>query len=276
MSSLTVREWKRYGHDRLYVSDDAGTKVGFYDRKTGELHVTDATLRYAVLDALAPFLTGEIPAFAHRINADPVPAGHDLADNVAGAAVAEQASQLAPGRFQRLAAKVLGLRTEATSWEAGAKGERIAGRRLERLRSHGWEVLHSVVLQSGADIDHIAIGPGGVFTINTKHHAGARVAVNEDFVRVNGQLKQYVRNSRHEAASASRRLSATLCRPVGVTGVLAFVGAGSLTVRTHPADVLIALGESVDQLLLSRPVVLAPSEVQAVYTVARRAEIWQS
>jgi len=93
-------------------------------------------------------------------------------------------------------------------------------------------------------------------------------------IQVNGALQHYVRNSRHEAASAARRLGAALGRPVAVTGLVAFVDAGSLSVRTAPTDVLIAVGESVDRLLSARPAVLMPDHVQAVYAVARRAEIW--
>ncbi|MBG6212216.1 hypothetical protein RCH23_000129 [Cryobacterium sp. CAN_C3] len=36
-----------------------------------------------------------------------------------------------------------------------------------------WTVLHAVPVGSGSsDIDHVVIGPAGVFTINTKNHTG--------------------------------------------------------------------------------------------------------
>lgn len=64
------------------------------------------------------------------------------------------------------------------------------GRRAtaERLVKHGWHVLHSIPLGTGkSDIDHLLIGPGGVFTINPKNHPGGKVWVGEHAFRVNGQ-----------------------------------------------------------------------------------------
>jgi hypothetical protein len=149
------------------------------------------------------------------------------------------------------------------------------GRRLVRLRAAGWEVLHSIPLASGADIDHLVIGPGGVFTINTKHHAGARISVGTHRVWVNGSQQEYIRNSRHEAAAAARRLSAALGWTVPVCGVVAFVNPGSLKAgRDMPSDVLFTSDRDVASLLRSRPSVLSVVEVRAVFQAARRAEIW--
>lgn len=40
------------------------------------------------------------------------------------------------------------------------------------------EILHSIPVGTGrGDIDHVVIGPPGVFTINTKHHPGRRLDV---------------------------------------------------------------------------------------------------
>lgn len=276
MDGLTVRPWKRFGNDRLYVSDESGRTLGYFDRKTSQLHVDDPAMRYAVLEVLAPLLGGEVPALRQQAASRAVPAGHDLAGNTAGSAVAEQATQLRPGLLQRWIARLSGQRTAATSWEVGARGERIVGRRLERLRANGWHVLHSIPLASGADIDHLIIGPGGVFTVNTKHHRGARVSVTGDWVRVNGYQHPYIRNSRHEAASAGRRLRGALGWPVEVRGVVVFVGAGSLKVRQAPADVLVTSDAGVTSLFTSRPPVMAPDVAQTVFQIARRSQIWSS
>lgn len=277
VGKLTVKEWKRYGKDRLYISDaETQAKIGYYDRQTSELYVDDPELQYAALEALAPFLSGEIPALGHAVEAAPPPLGRDLTANSAGAAVAERAAELSPGRFQRLAAKVLGIRTEATSWEVGAAGERAVGKRLDLLGTRGWNVLHSVTLKSGADVDHIVIGPGGVFTVNTKHHPHARVTVKGEFVRVNGHLHPYVRNSRHEAAAAARRLSTACGWTVHVRGLIAFVGVDSLSVREAPSDVLITLGKRVERLFLAMPQVLSPDVQARLFAIARYEDFWKA
>lgn len=49
----------------------------------------------------------------------------------------------------------------------GAEGERAVGQYLEELREQGYKVFHDIVAD-GFNLDHVAIGPGGVFTIETK------------------------------------------------------------------------------------------------------------
>jgi hypothetical protein len=59
---------------------------------------------------------------------------------------------------------VLGVHTDAAAWSKGEKGEELVGKRLEKLGST-WKVIHSIPIGSkGTDIDHVVIGPGGVFT----------------------------------------------------------------------------------------------------------------
>jgi hypothetical protein len=49
----------------------------------------------------------------------------------------------------------------------GRDGERTVGQELEKLRAYGYRIYHDF-LADGFNIDHIVIGPTGVFTINTK------------------------------------------------------------------------------------------------------------
>ena len=94
-------------------------------------------------------------------------------------------------------------------------------------------MLHSVPVGSDdSDIDHVLIGPPGVYTINTKHHAGKSVWVAGNALQINGQTYQpYIRNTVHEARRAQRLLSQESGLTVEVTGVIVFVGAGKLTVK---------------------------------------------
>lgn len=56
--------------------------------------------------------------------------------------------------------------------QLGRDGERIVGQALEELREKGYKVFHDIKDKgsNGKDfnIDHILIGPGGVFTVETK------------------------------------------------------------------------------------------------------------
>jgi Nuclease-related domain len=61
----------------------------------------------------------------------------------------------------------------ARAWRRGAVGERRTARRLAALERHGWAVLHDLTVpRSQANIDHLVIGPGGVFVIDSKQFRG--------------------------------------------------------------------------------------------------------
>jgi Nuclease-related domain len=62
---------------------------------------------------------------------------------------------------------------EAVAWQRGAAGERRTARLLAVLERHGWAVLHDLAVPgSRANIDHLVIGPGGVFVIDSKQYRG--------------------------------------------------------------------------------------------------------
>jgi Nuclease-related domain len=62
---------------------------------------------------------------------------------------------------------------DAVAWRRGATGERRTARLLEPLERHGWAVLHDLaLLGSRVNLDHLVIGPGGVFAIDSKQYRG--------------------------------------------------------------------------------------------------------
>lgn len=58
-------------------------------------------------------------------------------------------------------------RPKLRSLRQAIDGERAVGQFLERLREQGFNVFHDVV-GKGFNVDHVLIGPPGVFTIETK------------------------------------------------------------------------------------------------------------
>ncbi|HXQ59492.1 MAG TPA: nuclease-related domain-containing protein, partial [Acidimicrobiales bacterium] len=93
-------------------------------------------------------------------------------------------------------ARVLGVRTQEGAWRAGADGEMEVGWQLRKL-GPDWHVIHAVAVgEKQSDIDHVVIGPAGVFTLNTKNHGRNRVWVAENAFLVNGKKTDYLRNSR--------------------------------------------------------------------------------
>lgn len=167
---------------------------------------------------------------------------------------------------------------EEKSWRVGAEGERLVGAQLAHLvRLYpDWRVLHGVPMgPGGSDIDHVVIGPAGVFTITTRHHPQARVQVKGDVVLVNSQRVSYVRTSRFEAACASRLLSAAVGFPVHARALAVTVGA-DLVVAGQPEGLTFCERRRLVDLLRKAPTVLSPSQVKQLYAVARHPDTWSA
>ncbi|MEV6023611.1 nuclease-related domain-containing protein [Streptomyces sp. NPDC052036] len=148
------------------------------------------------------------------------------------------------------------------------------GAELNRLGRHGWRVLHSIPLANKVDIDHLLIGPGGVFSINTKHHHKRAVWVGDDSVKVDhGIPAPYARKSRAEAQRVARVLERYCAFPVPVEPVLVFVGVTDLKVVATQLSVRVYQERQVAALApLSG--VLTAEQVDQVYGVARHRQDW--
>lgn len=159
-------------------------------------------------------------------------------------------------------------------WYLGALGELEVAQRLDSL-GPGWRVLHAVPVGRGSsDIDHVVIGPPGVFTINTKHHEGKDVWVASRRILVSGQRTDYLRNARHEASRASQRLSVALRGKVDVTPIIAIVGARRIIIRERPGDVFVLRERQVAGWLKRLPVTIAPTDVSRLADAAEIPSTW--
>jgi hypothetical protein len=63
--------------------------------------------------------------------------------------------------------RIFKLRPRMRALRQGMEGERAVGQYLEQLREQGYRVFHDVPAQ-GFNLDHVCIGPAGVFTVETK------------------------------------------------------------------------------------------------------------
>ncbi|MEU6252243.1 nuclease-related domain-containing protein [Streptomyces sp. NPDC047043] len=302
MSDLTVNPWKRHGKDRLYVNLPDGTAVAWADRLTKVItikveryrreavallrqHLGDsATVRPSSRPSAPPPAASSVrssqksvPSSSSRRGQQRLPelsVADDLARNPPGAVLLEAIAVRGPSSAQRLWSKMLRRPSEWDSWYAGLEGERRVGRELQRLSAHGWRVLHGVGKANGGDIDHLLIGPGGVFAINTKHHPGASVWVGDTMAKINGgQPVPYTAASKAEAAYAQEVLERHCGFPVPVEPVLVFVGVASLHRAVTQYAVRIYQEREVSALApLSGK--LTTEQVERVYGVARHRRAW--
>jgi hypothetical protein len=278
MGELTLTPWRRYGHDRVYVTSGE-TKLGYLDRANGSLVLSDEALRADVVEALTGAGYLERPEPAPEPPAVPAPepwaitlAG-DTATYKAGAGartIAREERAAAPVRTAL--ARILNVHTDERAWRRGAEGEEEVARRLRRLPDD-WLALHDLPIgDRGANVDHLVIGPGGVFTLNTKNLSG-KVWVGGETFLVNGHRTDYVRKSRWESQRVARALSARLPN-VHVHGVVV-VMTPELVVRSQPRDVSVVGRLRIEKWLRHRPPALAPADVAAIQRVARDPRTWR-
>lgn len=208
----------------------------------------------------------------------------DLSLNAPGqSARGEAKAQLERSRekslFWTAVARAFDANTDERAWRVGAHGEEAAGSRFERLREDGWHVLHSVPIGTrGSDIDHMLIGPGGVWTVNTKNHPGKKIWVSARQVRVSGQVVPYLRNSEFEADRVRKILTKQLGWEPFVKAALVFL-TGSLipnvTVKEMPERVLILDRMDIPGIFKRSPQRLTHEQVTGVFELARRSTTWQ-
>ncbi|MET9430487.1 MULTISPECIES: nuclease-related domain-containing protein [unclassified Streptomyces] len=264
MSGLRVTPTRRYGRDRLHVSLPDGRAVAWYDRDSGRISLLHDAYEEAVMAALAPFVTGTVtigpppvptPADLRRLSLHP---DDDLAPNRPGEALHLALGRTPPRRFGR------------DPRPAELAAQQRVGEALDRLDGAGWRVLHSVPLPGAARLDHLAIGPGGVFAVRTLAARGRRVRIADPDVAVGrAEPRPHLRWLRRDAERAAHAL-ATAVRPL-----LAVTDAGLLDRVPDPRDVRVVRDGEIPSLA-GLGGVLKPADVEALYATARDRRSWLS
>lgn len=213
-----------------------------------------------------------------RMDVDPdersarVEAGETVVEQRGGtsAAAGTRESRAARPILARLA-HLVDVLTEERAWRPSV-GERVKGWWLGRL-PEGWHVFHDVpVGDAGANIEHLVIGPPGVFTINTKSLTG-KVWVGAKSILHNRRRTDFLPKASEEARRVSMLLSAAIGRPVEVRGLLAIL-ADEWTVKKQPTDVFVGGPRGAKHWMLRQPAVLRPQDVIALAAAASKPATW--
>ncbi len=160
-----------------------------------------------------------------------------------------------------------------TSWEKGAEGEERVGKRLAKLPRDRWVTLHDRPLGGGGrNVDHLVIGPGGVFSVNTKNLSG-NVIVKENAFLVSGFPDRALRIARDEAQKVGERLARAAGEDVVVEPVLVVL-TPSLDVRARPQGVHVLGERDVPDWFAGRPHVIDGRAAARIYACARRNDVW--
>lgn len=160
------------------------------------------------------------------------------------------------------------------NWQTGAWGERDTARVLRPLERDGWVVLHDLPAGAG-NIDHIVIGPSGVYVLDSKRLGGS-LTVDEREATVHRidepELAYRFTGSRHLLSLASQmhdRILSTSRINTWVTPVL--VVWSPFEQRVVEQRCSYVHGDELVAWLRARPQVIAPTRVPQLVEATRRA-----
>lgn len=131
------------------------------------------------------------------------------------------------------------------AYSQGAEGERLVAQALGFLERYGWVALHDVHWpgRPKANIDHIAVGPGGVVVVDAKNWTG-EVVVRGDVLRQNGYSRE------RETTSAA-------------TASVAVASRVAASHRSAVVPVLCLVAHDVDPVVLGQTTVVGRSALAA-------------
>lgn len=182
------------------------------------------------------------------------------------------ASVAAIGFFVTAAIKVPRALRLAANIKKGIRGEVHVGRYLDDVcRGMGYRVLHDVP-GDGFNVDHVLIGPGGVFSLETKYRskpAEAWARVVFDGVRLTradgGYDEETVKQAKRNGDFVRRLLEKRLERRVYVFPVVMLPGWWVEDEGPRPRSVWVMADDALHKFLANEAKRLTGAEVAGVY-----------
>lgn len=158
------------------------------------------------------------------------------------------------------------------NYRLGAIGEQVVGRELDQLMSQGYQVFHDVQFGNW-NIDHVVVGPRGVFAVETKtwrkpnvdSNVTAKVVFDGEALSVPGKWKSRsaVQQARNNAKSLSEWIAKAAAEIVTVVPVVALPG-WSLEVE-HFSDVAVFSATKMGEPMIRRgDGDLQPEQIQRI------------
>jgi hypothetical protein len=160
------------------------------------------------------------------------------------------------------------IRPQMRALRQGAEGEKVVGQFLERLRENGYHVFHDLI-GTGFNVDHVLIGPAGVFTVETKtwskpQRGEARIKFDGEQLAVAGreQERNPVVQARAQAGWLKGLLTESTGRPYEVFPVVVFPGWYIEQSEGSLRNIWVLEPKALPKFLENSPQRLAPEEVK--------------
>jgi hypothetical protein len=156
----------------------------------------------------------------------------------------------------------------------GEHGELHVSDALEELRVDGYKPIHDIVGKN-FNVDHVLVGPGGVFAIETKFRSGKGEITfrNGEGLFVDGRVeeKDCLKQARGNAAAVAELIAETCGRRQWVTPLVVFVGDWRVKDDWHDTGVRVFTPDRLMRYIRNQQPQLKKSEIKLIVSHLERS-----
>ncbi|MDJ0348156.1 nuclease-related domain-containing protein [Cryobacterium sp. PH29-G1] len=208
------------------------------------------------------------------------PAAPTAPGRFAGQSVIEELlRQHEDGPQQSRLARALGaspLDANELGWLRAAQAEIVVGDILARLPD-GYSVYHSLPIRNTAFwVDHLVVGPGGIFAINSKTHWDRDLAGSLRSIPIGDHAMPYLRDARFESAQITALLAAGMPEASVVQPMIVLVNPHKILLARKPDNVTVIDSTRLRRWLVARPAVFTALQQAALTAVVDDPAIWRT
>ncbi|TFD25193.1 NERD domain-containing protein [Cryobacterium lyxosi] len=161
-------------------------------------------------------------------------------------------------------------------WLRAAQAEMIVGDILTRLPDD-YSVYHSLPIRSTAFwVDHLVVGPGGVFSINAKTHWDRDLTGSPRSIPIGNHAMPYLRDARFESAQITALLAAVMPAASVVEPMIVLVNPHKILLDRKPNAVTVIDSPRLRRWLVARPRTLTPEQQAAVTALIDDPATWRA
>jgi len=155
----------------------------------------------------------------------------------------------------------------ARRFNRGERGERHVADVLEELRSDGYKPVHDIVGKN-FNVDHVLVGPAGVFAIETKFRSGQGEITfrNGETLIVGGfpEEKDCLKQARGTAKAVSQLIAENCARREWVTPIVVFVGDWKIKNKWRDTDTRVFTPDGLLSYIRNQQPELTRNEIELI------------
>ncbi|WFB36631.1 nuclease-related domain-containing protein [Kiritimatiellota bacterium B12222] len=157
----------------------------------------------------------------------------------------------------------------------GLLGERLVEEQLNDIRKAGFDVFHDLILKDEhgtENIDHIIVGPSGVFTLETKNWTSKGVP-QDDLITYDGESLRignyvqdikFLKQPRRQAGKLQALLQPEMRNRLWVVPILCFRGRSIRLTRFNPNGLQVVNETDIGTFVLSKANQLDPKDIKKI------------